>query len=252
MSGRADREHYSYRVYADPKTARTFDEKRFGGPIGELIAGEQGRVLANFVGRMDGRSVLDVGTGTGRAALMFARGGAAVTAVDASEEMLAVARERAADQSLNIRFAKGDAHRLDFSDRAFDVVVCLRVVMHSPRWPSVVEELCRVAGRLVIFDYPAKRSVASVQSTFRRLLAAVGVSTEPYRVFSDREIADVLTRAGFRVRSAHRQFVLPIAFHKLLHSRRLTVAIEDVLDRLGLLRLFGSPVTLVAERCVLS
>ena len=42
----AGREHYSYRVYADPKTARTFDDRRFGGPIGELIAGEQARVLA--------------------------------------------------------------------------------------------------------------------------------------------------------------------------------------------------------------
>jgi hypothetical protein len=50
----------------------------------------------------------------------------------------------------------------------------------------------------------------------------------------------------------HRQFVLPIAFHKALRSRRLTVSLERALDRLGLLRVFGSPVTLVAERCVLS
>ena len=84
--------HYSYTVYADPATAQTFDRRRFGGPIGELIAAEQGRVLANFVGRIKDRVILDVGTGTGRAALMLARGGARVTGVDASAEMLAVAR----------------------------------------------------------------------------------------------------------------------------------------------------------------
>jgi hypothetical protein len=62
-------------------------------------------------------------------------------------------------------------------------------------------------------------------------------------------IAEAFDRCGFRVRSVHRQFVLPIAFHKAIGSRRLTIATERVLDRLGLLKLFGSPVTIVAERC---
>ena len=41
------REHYSYTYYADPTTAVSFDERRFGGPIGELVAATQERVLAN-------------------------------------------------------------------------------------------------------------------------------------------------------------------------------------------------------------
>jgi len=244
--------HYSYTVYSDPATARSFDEKRFSGPIGELVAGTQARVITNFIGRIQGRRILDVGTGTGRAALLLARGAAVVTAVDASEEMLAVARERAAAQAVNIRFQKGDAHALDFPDRSFDVVVSLRLVMHAPKWRTCVAELCRVADRLVILDYPSRRSVALFQSAARGMFSALGVRTEPYRVFSHKEIARTLERSGFRVRSAHRQFVLPIAFHKLMGSRRLTAATERALDRAGLLKIFGSPVTLVAERCVIS
>jgi ubiquinone/menaquinone biosynthesis C-methylase UbiE len=245
-------QHYSYRVYADPSTARTFDERRFGGPIGELIASDQAGVLANFVGRIHGRTILDVGTGTGRVALLFAAGGAKVTAVDASEEMLAVARRRAAAQSVDARFLTGDAHALDFHDREFDVAVSLRVLMHAPRWRACVAELCRVADRLVIVDYPSRRSFAAIEASARRILYRLGTRTEPYRVFSDQEISGAFESAGFRVRSVHRQFVLPIAFHKLLKSRKLTIAIEDALDRAGLLRLFGSPVTLVAERCAIS
>ena len=64
------RDHYSYSAYADPEMARTFDDKRFGGPIGELIAVTQARVLANMIGRIHERDILDVGTGTGRAALL--------------------------------------------------------------------------------------------------------------------------------------------------------------------------------------
>jgi SAM-dependent methyltransferase len=251
VSEQASRDHYSYRLYSDPEVAKRFDDRRFGGPIGELVAATQARVLANFVGRIQDRPILDVGTGTGRAALLMARGGARVTGVDASEEMLAVARQRAAEEGLRVTFAPGDAHKLDFKDRAFDVVISLRVIMHTPQWQECVSELCRVADQLVILDYPSSRSVALIQSLGRRLVAAGGGRTEPYRVFSHRQIEEALERCGYRVRSIHCQFVLPIALHKAINSRRFTLAIEGWLGRLGLLRLLGSPVTLVAERCAL-
>jgi ubiquinone/menaquinone biosynthesis C-methylase UbiE len=243
-------DHYSYSAYADPVMARTFDDRRFGGPIGELIARTQARVLANMAGRIKDREMLDVGTGTGRAAFVLALGGAHVTAVDASEEMLAIARQRAADQLLKITFQQGDAHALDFPDRSFDAVVSFRMLMHTPQWKRCVAELCRVAERLVIVDYPSATSVALFESLARRVAHAAGAKTEPYRVFTHGTIAEAFDRNGFRIRSVHRQFVLPIAFHKAIRSRRFTLWSEHVLDHAGLLKPFGSPVTLVAERCV--
>ncbi|MEO8259889.1 MAG: class I SAM-dependent methyltransferase [Acidobacteriota bacterium] len=241
--------HYSYTVYADPDTAQTFDRRRFGGPIGELIAAEQGRVLTDFVGRIEDRTILDVGTGTGRAALMLAGGGGRVTGVDASAEMLAVARQRAAAAHLAVDFLPGDVHRLEFGDRAFEVVISLRVLMHAADWRRSIAELCRVADQLVIIDYPAAVSFALLQSLARRATHTIGARTEPYRVLGDRAIARELERSGFRVRSVHRQFVLPIALHKAIGSPRFTGLSRNLSDSLGLLRLFGTPVTLVAERC---
>ena len=251
MSEDPSTDHYSYSAYADPAMARTFDRRRFSGPIGELVATSQARVLANMVGRIQDREVLDVGTGTGRAAFILALGGAKVTAVDASEEMLAIARQRAAEQSLTtIRFQRGDAHALDFADRSFDAVVSFRMLMHTPQWKRCVAELCRVAERLVIVDYPSATSVALFESLTRRVTHAMGANTEPYRVFTHGAITEAFDRNGFRIRSVHRQFVLPIALHKAIGSRRFTRATERVLDHAGLLKPFGSPVTLVAERCV--
>ncbi len=249
MSHEPSPEHYSYSAYADPEMARTFDNRRFSGPIGELIAKAQARVLANMAGRINEREMLDVGTGTGRAAFILALGGARVTAVDASEEMLAIARQRAAEQSLRIKFQRGDAHALDFADRSFDAVVSFRVLMHTPQWKRCVAELCRVAERLVIVDYPSATSVALFESLTRRATHALGAKTEPYRVFTHASITEAFDRNGFRIRSVHRQFVLPIAFHKALGSRRFTLWSENLLDHAGLLKPFGSPVTLVAERC---
>src|SRR5258708_29163718 len=142
------------------------------------------------------RPILDVGTGTGRAALLFARGGAYVTAVDASEEMLAIARQRATEQRVKIRFEVGDLHGLRFPDRGFDVVVCLRVLMHAPDWQRSVAELCRVAERLVIVDYPSGRSVAAIEAAGRRLAHAVGLPTQAYPGLTQRGVSQAVACSG--------------------------------------------------------
>ena len=243
------RDHYSYAAYADPKMAETFDARRFSGPIGRLIADTQEQVIASFLGPLEGQTVLDVGTGTGRAALALAARGARVTGVDASAEMLAVAQRRAAEANLAVTFARGDAHALEFPDHAFDAVICLRVLMHTPDWRRSLAELCRVARDRVVFDYPALRSAAAVQAAARRVAHAMGARTEPYRVFSDNAVSIELGANGFRIANVHRQFVLPIAFHKALNSAAFTAGLERSLTHAGLTRLFGSPVTVVAERC---
>ena len=250
MTGAPAPDHYSYSHYADPTTAQTFDDRRFGGPIGELVAGTQARVLADFIGAVEERRVLDVGTGTGRAALWLAKSGARVTAVDASEAMLAVARQRAAAEGVDVRFQVGDAHALDFPDRSFDVVVCLRLLMHTPAWRQSVAELCRVAERLVVVDYPSATSFAALESLSRRVLYTVGRKTEPYLVFTDGAMAKAFDDCGFRIRTGHRQFVLPIALHRAVGSPSFTVAVEAMLDRSRLSTIFGSPVSIVAQRGV--
>jgi len=248
VSGTPARDHYSYSVYADPSTAKNFDRRRFGGPIGQMVAESQAAAVARFASPVHDRTILDVGTGTGRAAIQLARAGARVTGVDPSEEMLAIARIQAADASLSIRFETGDAHRLQFADRAFEVVVCLRVLMHAADWQGCLAELCRVSSRAVIIDYPSSRSFAHLESIGRRLVHRFGARTEPYRVLSDAAVARALERAGFRIRSEHRQFVLPIAVHKAIGSARFSSRTRALSERLGLLPVFGSPVTIVAER----
>jgi SAM-dependent methyltransferase len=241
--------HYSYQHYADPHIAAGFDALRFGGPIGTLLLEEQERVLETFLGDVAGLTAIDVGTGTGRAALALARRGARVTGVDASVEMLEVAEARAAAAGLQIVFAPGDAHALAFADRSFEMAVCLRVLMHAPDWKRCLAELCRVANRRIVFDYPALFSLAALQAGGRRLAHAAGRRVEAYRVLSARSVARELDRGGFRIAARHRQFVLPIAFHKLVGLPRATRCVEGALARIGLLRLAGSPVTVVAERC---
>ena len=241
--------HYSYTTYADPAMAASFDAKRFGGPIGRLLLEDQEGVLLESLGAVNGRRILDVGTGTGRAAIALARRGATVTGLDASSQMLAVARTRARAEDLSIDFVEGDAHALVYADRSFDSTVCLRVLMHVPDWRRTVGELCRVTKGRLIFDYPALSSLASLHAAWRRAGAATGRQIEAYRVFRFNAIAHELDRHGFRVFATHKQFVLPIGFHKMIGSAPFTRRIERALAGAGLRRCAGSPVTVAAERC---
>jgi ubiquinone/menaquinone biosynthesis C-methylase UbiE len=243
------KDHYSYTVYADPAVAASFDQARFGGPIGALLLEDQERALTDFLGPLSGSTVLDVGTGTGRASLMLARGGARVVGLDASREMLGIARQRAAAAGLEITYLEGDAHSLSFEDRSFDKAVCLRVLMHTPDWRRCLSELCRVTREIVVFDYPALISAAALQALSRRVRAWLGYRTVAYRVLSDTTIARELARHGFRVVGRRRQFVMPIAVHKLIGSAAFTRTAEAALAAIGLHWMAASPVTLAAERC---
>ena len=121
--------------------------------------------------------------------------------------------------------------------------------MHTPGWRQCIAELCRVSRKRVIIDYPALRSVAALQAVARRLKQAVGGKTEAYRVLSDRAIAQTFSAHGFHVTRVHRLFALPIAIHKTIGSRAFTERIEAAGASVGLLGAFGSPVTILAERC---
>jgi ubiquinone/menaquinone biosynthesis C-methylase UbiE len=243
------RTHYSYAHYADTDVASGFDALRFGGPIGALVAEAQERVLLDLAGELAGRAVLDVGTGTGRAAFILSREGAQVTGLDFSMEMMRVGADRAKREGRGVGFLRGDAHGLPFPDRRFDTSVSFRVLMHTPGWRTCVQELCRVTRHRVIVDYPALASAASVQAAARRAKQRLGRPTEAYRVFRDGVMDAAFAEAGFRVVRRHRQFVLPIAFHKAIGSRGFSELVEGALAGVGLVGLFGSPVTILAERC---
>ena len=248
MGQSKNNKHYSYSIYADSATAERFDDSHFGGPIGQLILEMQERVLLDFLGDPRSITALDIGTGTGRAAFAMAHAGVRVTGADASREMLKVARTHAAEGGLTLAFLPGDAHALPFANRSFDVAVSLRMLMHTLDWRRCLGELCRVARRRVIFDYPPLISFAALQTGARKMAQYAGRRVEAYHVIPTGTVHSVLRSNGFEITRMDRQFVLPIALHKLIGSRRFTANAEHALAAIGLLRLIGSPVTIAADR----
>jgi ubiquinone/menaquinone biosynthesis C-methylase UbiE len=87
---------------------------------------------------------LDVACGTGAVAERAAESGATVTGVDLAPVLLETARERAAEQGLEIDYRVGDCEQLDLADASFDAVSSSCGVMFAPDHEATARELARV------------------------------------------------------------------------------------------------------------
>lgn len=102
--------------------------------------------LVRLAGAVAGLRVLDLACGNGYLARRFARMGAHVTGVDASEPIIELARRRESRAPLGIAYHVADAARLEMLPTAgFDVTVCNMGLMDIP---DAAGALCE-AGRVV-------------------------------------------------------------------------------------------------------
>jgi SAM-dependent methyltransferase len=115
------------------------------GPVAEL--------LVDRAAPVPGERVVDVGCGTGNAALLAAERGARVTGVDPGARLLEVARKRGSDRTMDVDFAAGDAASLPLADGEAGLIMSVFGVIFAPDVQAAAAEMARVAapgGRIVL------------------------------------------------------------------------------------------------------
>ncbi|QCI94369.1 metalloregulator ArsR/SmtB family transcription factor [Novosphingobium sp. EMRT-2] len=134
--------------------------------------------------------VLDVGTGTGRMAELFAARADRVVALDKSPEMLRVARTRLQHLPAGrVKLVQGDFAQLPFAPGSFDTVLFHQVLHYAIAPEAVLAEAARVTapgGRVAIVDFAAHdREELRTAHAHARL------------GFSDAQVEKLLLDAGF-------------------------------------------------------
>ena len=146
--------------------------------------------LSQALGAQTLGRLLDVGTGTGRMAELFAPRADHVAALDNSPEMLRIARTRLQNLPAGlIDLVQGDFAALPFAPASFDTVL-FHQVLHFAQAPEIVlAEAARVAApdaRLAVIDLAAhEREELRTAHAHARL------------GFTDEQMAQLFNQAGF-------------------------------------------------------
>lgn len=145
-----------------------------------------------------GEAVLDVSCGTGSLALLAkSQVGpeGKVHGIDASDEMIAYAREKASRAGVDVGFDVAPAQQLPFAESSFDVILNTLALHHLPK-PSryqAMGEMRRVlkpGGRVLIEDFAEGRHQA------RGLFAGI---KNRHGSVPPEEIAAAMRAAGFEI-----------------------------------------------------
>ncbi len=126
------------------RVADIYDSTRWAGIPPEIMEKLLSTMKELFAGC---RTILDIGTGTGRFAAYFNDSGFNVVGIDVSLSMMAKAREKKLRD-----LVRADAHRLPFRDRTFDGAIMIHVLHLVRDWVQVVHEIGRVTRKVIVAE----------------------------------------------------------------------------------------------------
>lgn len=116
------------------------------------------------------------------------------------------------------RFDVGSLLALPYPDCAFDVALSFRLLAHISAPERLIGQLCRVAERAVVVDYPSTWSVNVVSDRLFALKRKVEHNTRRFTLFRPEQIASAFAKHDSAVTAAAPQFLFPMALHRLLGS----------------------------------
>lgn len=159
--------------------------------------------LAQRADPAPGTLCLDVGTGTGGAALALAARGARVVALDLARGMLSHARRklRARGPAQGLSLLRMDARRLGFCDGRFPLVTCCMALheMGESERTQALAELRRVAReRVIVAEYRVPASALG-RAALRVGRAFEFLESDDFAAFLARGMPERLEAAGLEI-----------------------------------------------------
>ncbi|MDD5195890.1 MAG: class I SAM-dependent methyltransferase [Candidatus Omnitrophica bacterium] len=220
---------------------------RFAGKTGRyLLRVQENGIRQMLKGFGPGSTVLEVAGGHGQITQMLVESG---YRVDLFVSPGACNRRlESFIRNSRVRLIEGELNRIPYSSQSIDVVIALRLICHLAGWRAQIAELCRVARRAVIIDYPCARSINILAPRLFPVKKAYEGNAREYALFSDKRLDSEFSLHGFVPAARYRQFFFPMVLHRMLNRPAFSKMIEGLARVVFLPQYFGSPVILRMDR----
>jgi SAM-dependent methyltransferase len=147
----------------------------------------------------EGERVVDVGCGTGNAALLAAERGATVTGVDPAQRLLDVGAAAAAERGLNANFVLGEAADIPLEDNGADLVLSVFGVIFAPDPEAAAAEIDRVTspkGRVLLAAWVPAGPISQAVRLTRQTVAEIRDQPPPSPPFPWHELESLSSLFG--------------------------------------------------------
>jgi ubiquinone/menaquinone biosynthesis C-methylase UbiE len=143
--------HQHYKIFAS-----SYDKLRDNrSEITRINAADQIDFVLRCFEAID--EIVEIGCGTGKFTIPLAKAGKRVIAIDYSEEMLEIVREKAITEGIesNIEFRHGDIENLDIPSQSTGGVLSIAVLRHFEDQKKAISELARILNNsgILVIDY---------------------------------------------------------------------------------------------------
>ncbi|WP_296448160.1 class I SAM-dependent methyltransferase [Rhodoferax sp. UBA5149] len=128
----------------------------YDSPRGRWVGDVEFELLCHHLDTTPGKSLLDVGCGTGWFTRRLAAAGLDVTGLDIDADALGFARQRS---DHDISYVEGDACRLPFPAQSFDQVISITALCFVDDWPRAMAEIVRVTRRRFVLGLLNRHSL---------------------------------------------------------------------------------------------
>ncbi|HZP62252.1 MAG TPA: class I SAM-dependent methyltransferase [Terriglobales bacterium] len=154
----------------------------------EVVTTPAAAHLVRHAAVKQGMHVLDVGCGTGVAAITAARLGATATGADLTPALLERARENARIAEVKIDWFEADVEELPFKDAEFDVVLSQFAHIFAPRPEVALQQMLRVlkpGGTIAFSTWPPELLVGTTMAISARYMPPPPVEIPPPTLWGD-------------------------------------------------------------------
>ncbi len=193
---------------------------------------------------LPGQRLLDVGCGTGNVALIAARAGVHVTAVDPAARLLDVARALARREGLTVQLFPGEASSLPLPDRCFDAVLSNFAVIFAADPAAAVAEMVRVLateGQIVFSAWLPGGAIGQLNAAVMDLVrSALGapVPPTPFAWHEESALVPLFAAHGMTIKVEQHELAFTAAspaayFEAECTSHPMAIAGFEVLERVG-------------------